>query len=222
MAFFTLPEEQEVIVRGRALTGSQQLDPLGDWPVVFSCKYRGADSIGCVFLNGAIMVMPNQCSYDVGPIVLANWAAVEQSSEITEVIFEWQVTRTPRDADLHIVQPPAQDDPSHEILKLREIVTKLPTTADGVPVAPGDTVFSFDENARIIQTQVCEDYLLADVPSTEDPENDDWFRGNVKGCYSSRQAAWKIAQEDHDEEAQRPPQNDQAVQEAGRGAEVGD
>ena len=95
MAFYTNPECQEVIVRGRE-GGSKQLEPPGDWPVVFSCRYRGAESIGCVFLNGAIMVVPNQCTHEAGPIVFTNWAALEKCELIAEVVFEWQVTHTPR------------------------------------------------------------------------------------------------------------------------------
>ena len=94
MAFFTDPECQEVVVRGRQLTDGKQLDPPGDWPVVFSCKYHGVDSIGCVFLNGAVMVMPNRCSRQAGPCGFCHFGAVEHSTHITDIRFNWQVTKS--------------------------------------------------------------------------------------------------------------------------------
>lgn len=93
MPYLTAPELSEVIVRSRELGSDEQLDPPAEWPVVFSCQYHGAEAIGCVYLNGLVMIMPNRCSPNAGPVVVSNWRSVEQDGVITDIRFEWQITR---------------------------------------------------------------------------------------------------------------------------------
>lgn len=109
MVYRTAPELSEVIVKSRELQGGEQIDPPEEWPVVFSCRYHGAESLGCVFLNGIVMIMPNHCVPGTGPLVVQNWRAVESDGVVTDIRFDWVVTRSiredgPRLADVDSVE----------------------------------------------------------------------------------------------------------------------
>ncbi len=101
MTQYTAPELSDVIVRGRKLGNGEQLDPPGEFPAIFSCRYNDTASIGCVFLNGAVLVMPNRCHAKAGPIVIDNFRALEESSRIADITFEWTISRIPQEPRLH-------------------------------------------------------------------------------------------------------------------------
>ena len=75
-----------------------------------------------------------------------------------------------------------------EIRELRAIVDKLPVTADGVPVVPGeDTVWRWSSILGWVECQI----------ETSEPEDGGWeyvlctslIGGGVDSCYSTREAA---------------------------------
>jgi hypothetical protein len=110
MPYFTAPELSDVIVRSRELGKSEQLDPPADWPVVFSCRYHGVEAIGCVYLNGVIVIMPNRFTPGTGPLLVCNWKAVETEGLVTDIVFEWQVTKNVPETGLRLVaQEKTQD-----------------------------------------------------------------------------------------------------------------
>lgn len=110
MENFTAPELSDVIVRSRELQRGKQLDPPAEWPVVFSCRYHDVESIGCVFLNGFTTIMPNQCVPGTGPLMVSHWGGVESNGAITDIRFEWQVTRSVRENDRPIADVGGTED----------------------------------------------------------------------------------------------------------------
>lgn len=90
---FTNPSCSDAVVRSRLLASGEQLDPPARMPALFTCRYRGAPSVGCVFRNGAVMIMPDRCSYEAGPCVYDNLRSAEESGEVAEIVWEWAVVR---------------------------------------------------------------------------------------------------------------------------------
>src|SRR5689334_5678308 len=86
------PSESEAAARSRALQDGQQLNPPARWPALFTCRYMGEKAVGCVFRNGCVCVMPDRCER-FGPGVWNNLRAVEESDQITHVVWEWDVSR---------------------------------------------------------------------------------------------------------------------------------
>ena len=89
----TNPSCSEAASRSRLLPDEQWLEPLAEMPTLFSCVYRGAPSAGCVFRNGAVMLMPDRCSYEATPCLFNNLRAVEQSGDVEQITWQWAVVR---------------------------------------------------------------------------------------------------------------------------------
>lgn len=84
--------QNQVAIRSRDMKGGQ-LEPPADVPTLFTCRYRGAESIGCVYRNGVVTVIPDRCSYEAGPCCFNSLGTVEGSAEVTDIVWEWAIYR---------------------------------------------------------------------------------------------------------------------------------
>jgi hypothetical protein len=92
MKYRTNPLLEDAVVRSRKLADGQMLDPPADFPVLFSCKYAGQPSIGCVYRNGAVVVMHDRMLHG-GVCAFSNVRAAEECDAVTEIKWEWGVVR---------------------------------------------------------------------------------------------------------------------------------
>lgn len=102
----TAPELSDAIVRGRKLIACQWLDPPADFPVLFSCRLHGIEATGCVLRDGEVLITTNRRFACVYPAMFTNFRAVEESQWVSEIKWEWQVTRSVEDSGPHLVSLP--------------------------------------------------------------------------------------------------------------------
>ena len=84
----------EVAERSRLLTSpSGQLMPPADYPGLFTCKIYERPAIGCVFRNGTVVVMPDHADRSGLFTIFSHMRALEKADYVTDIVWEWQVTR---------------------------------------------------------------------------------------------------------------------------------
>lgn len=106
MTYETNPSLEDAVVRSRQLPDKSLLDPPADFPVLFSCKYSGQPSIGCVYRNGAVVILHDRMQHG-GICVFNNMRAVDESESVTAIVWEWMVAR--------LVEPPPPVAPALKI-----------------------------------------------------------------------------------------------------------
>jgi hypothetical protein len=93
MSYYTDPARADVVERSRQLADGEQLDPPGEMPALFTCSYGGQPAVGAVFRNGAVCIWPDHVEPSLGPCAYTNMRAVEQSEAVTDVLWQWGVSR---------------------------------------------------------------------------------------------------------------------------------